>query len=106
MRTEMKAKAEQGINLQLKGLMISFGKCKFGNEFVGQLVANTIAKNIVASLTQNKITADIINSQSSEDKLQESAMANLPTIALYCGIAVVALVVLKMFTANKDKDRG
>lgn len=105
MRTEMKAKAEQGANIQLKGLMISFGKCTFGNDFVGRLVANTVAKNIVASLTQNKITADIINSQASDDKVQQTLADNWQKILLYGGIALVVIVVLKLVMSGKKSDQ-
>lgn len=106
-RNEMKTKAEQNNNIELEGKMISFGKCKFDNEFVGRLVANTIAKNIVDGMLKNAVTASLVSSHSSEEKVDEvnattAAKRYLPLLMLVAGVVLLIF----LFKKRKTEEAG
>ena len=66
LRTERAADIAQNVQIQISGTMFALGKCKTDDIFVGQLIANTIAKQVVDSLSKQGLTQHLVNTHTAQ----------------------------------------
>ena len=106
MRKEMRAGATQNLKLHIRGTMVSFGKCKFDNTFVSDLVANTVAKNVVDGLLKSELIRSTLENQTPGVARGVGSALSLDSIGDWVPIFFIGGAVLLLVLVFSREGRG
>ena len=98
LRTQMAADTAQNVQIKISGTMLALGKCKSDNILVGQLRANTIAEQVVDSLSKQGLTQHLVNTHTAKyPDTTNGVMSFLQSNAIWILGMLIAVLVISRF---------